>query len=171
MTHLKLFGSVLLLTLGLALAQGERPAWQSLELTDVATGETFTLGGFEGKTVYVEPMATWCSNCRKQLNNVAQAKAQLDAQADDGVVFVALSVEGNLPVETLAQYAQKEGFDFTFAVATPDLIQALVTEFGRPITSPPSTPHFTIRPDGSATELKTGFETPEELLAQLAPTD
>ncbi|CAN5811410.1 hypothetical protein BH24DEI2_BH24DEI2_15340 [soil metagenome] len=166
MTYLKSLGLVLLLTLGLAFAQSERPAWQNLELTDVATGETFTLGGFEGKTVYVEPMATWCSNCRKQLGNVAAVKPD----AGDEVVFVALSVEGNLPDETLAQYAVKEGFDFTFAVATPELIQALVAEFGRPITSPPSTPHFIIRPDGSTTELKTGFETPEELLAQLAPS-
>ena len=169
-TYLKFFG-LILLTLGLAFAQNERPAWQSFELTDAATGEIFTLGGFEGETVYVEPMATWCSNCRKQLNYVAQAKAQLESQAGNGVVFVALSVEGNLPLEALAQYAEKEGFDFTFAVATPELVQALVAEFGRPITSPPSTPHFIIRPDGTTTELKTGFETPEELLAQLAPTE
>ena len=160
---LKYFGLILLATLGLVLAQSERPAWQNLELTDAATGGTFTLGGFEGKTVYVEPMATWCSNCRKQLGNVAEAKPE----AGDDVVFVALSVEGKLPNEALAQYAEKQGFDFTFAVATPELVQALVAAFGRPITSPPSTPHFIIRPDGTTTELATGFETPEALLAQL----
>ncbi len=166
-TILKTLGLILLATLGFALAQSERPAWQNLELTDAATGETFTLGGFEGKTVYVEPMATWCSNCRKQLGNVAAAKPD----AGGGVVFVALSVEGNLPNEALAQYAEREGFDFTFAVATPELIQALVAEFGRPVTSPPSTPHFIIRPDGATTDLKTGFETPEELLAQLVAAE
>ena len=104
---------------------------------------------------------------RKQLRNVAEAKAQ----AGDEIVFVALSVEGSLPDETLAQYAEKEDFDFTFAVATPELVQALVTEFGRAVTNPPSTPHFTIWPNGTTTELKTGFEASEDLLAQLASSE
>lgn len=167
MMYLRYFSLLLLLALSLGLAQSERPAWQNLELTNVATGETFTLGGFEGKTVYVEPMATWCSNCRKQLRNVAKAKAL----AGDEIVFVALSVEGSLPDEALAQYTEKEGFDFTFAVATPELVQALVAEFGRAVTNPPSTPHFTIWPDGTTTALKTGFEAPEDLLAQLTSSE
>ena len=55
-----------------------------------------------------------------------------------------------------------------FAVATPELLTALVEEFGRTITSPPSTPHFIIRPDGTTTDLTTGIEAPEVLLAQIA---
>ena len=142
----------------------ERPAWQSIELTDAVTGETFTLGGFEGKSVYVEPMATWCSNCRTQLGNVNAAIPQ----AGENAVFVALSVEGNLPNAQLAAYAEKEGFNLIFAVAPTDLLQGLVAEFGRAITSPPSTPHFIIRPDGGTTDLITGREAPEAILAQLA---
>lgn len=42
----------------------DRPAWFSLPLTDARTGETFTLGDFSGQLVFVEPMATWCANCR-----------------------------------------------------------------------------------------------------------
>ena len=167
MTYLRYCSLALLLALSLGLAQSERPSWQNLELTNAATSETFTLGGFEGKTVYVDPMATWCSNCRKQLRNVTKAKAQ----AGDEIVFVALSVEGSLPDETLAQYAEKEGFDFTFAVATPELVQALVAEFGRAVMNPLSTPHFTIRPDGTTTELKTSFEASKELLAQLTSSE
>ena len=142
----------------------ERPAWQSIELTNAVTGEVFTLGGFEGKSVYVEPMATWCSNCRTQLGNVNAAIPE----AGENAVFVALSVEGNLPNAQLAAYAEKEGFNLIFAVAPTDLLQALVDEFGRAITSPPSTPHFIIRPDGSTTDLATGREAPEAILAQLA---
>ena len=141
-----------------------RPAWQSLELTDARTGETFTLGGFEGKTVFVEPMATWCTNCRRQLGNVNAAKQEVG----EDVEFIALSIEGNLSNEALAAYAEKEGFDLRFAVITPELLRALVDTFGRVITSPPSTPHFIIRPDGSTTELATGLESPADLLAQLA---
>jgi len=149
---------------GLAFAQTERPDWQNLELTDAQTGESFTLASFEDKTVFVEPMATWCTNCRKQLNNVNSAIPE----AGEDVVFIALSVEGNLADDKLAEYATRQEFDMMFAVATPELLTALVEEFGRKITSPPSTPHFIIRPDGSTTELTTGIEAPEVLLAQIA---
>ena len=163
---------IMLLTLAftVSLAQtggqtGEtRPAWQSLELTDARTGETFTLGGFEGKAVFVEPMATWCTNCRRQLGNVNAAKQEVG----EDVEFIALSIEGNLSNEALAQYAEKEGFDLRFAVITPELLRALVDTFGRAITSPPSTPHFIIRPDGSTTNLVTGIEPADALVAQLS---
>ena len=136
-------------------------AWQQLVLTNARTGETFTFADFAGKTVFVEPMATWCSNCRQQLGNVSTAKAQLNS---DEVVFVALSVETNISDADLAQYADAAGFDWLFAVATPELLQALVGTFDRIITNPPSTPHFIIRPDGSTTALVTGIESPELLI-------
>jgi thiol-disulfide isomerase/thioredoxin len=136
-------------------------AWQQLVLTNARTGETFTFADFAGKTVFVEPMATWCSNCRQQLGNVSAAKAQLNS---DEVVFVALSVETNISDAELAQYADAAGFDWLFAVATPELLQGLVSTFDRTITNPPSTPHFIIRPDGSTTALVTGIEPPELLI-------
>lgn len=154
----------LLALAGAALAQIERPAWQHLELTNAQTGETFTLASFDGKTVFVEPMATWCSNCRRQLDNVNNAMKE----AGEKVVFIALSVEGNLANEKLAEYAKREGFDMVFAVTTPELLTALVEEFGRTVTSPPSTPHFIIRPDGTTTGLVTDIEAPEVILARLA---
>lgn len=163
LTGLKAFAFLVFLLAGLSFAQ-ERPAWQSLELTDVRTGDVFTLGGFEGKTVLVEPMATWCTNCRAQLNNVNTAMPE----AGEDVVFVALSVEGNLPDDALAAYAEREGFNMIFAVASPELLQGLVDDLGRAVTSPPSTPHFIIRPDGSFTELATGRKAPEVILEQIA---
>lgn len=147
-----------------ALAQGERPAWHALELTDALTGETFTLSDFDGRTVFVETMATWCSRCNRQLTNVKTARAGL---SDDEVVFVALSVEGNLPAERLAAYAERNGFDWTFAVATPEMLTALVDAFGRTIANPPSTPHFLIGPDGATSALSTGIDRPEEIVAQV----
>lgn len=139
------------------------PSWQTLSLTNAATGESFTLGGFQGKTVFVEPMATWCSNCRTQQGNVVQAKSQLG----DDVVFVGLSLETNLPPADLASYAQENGFDWTYAVMSPELLAGLADEFGRSITSAPSTPHFIIRPDGSYTGLSTGIDSVEEIIAKI----
>lgn len=137
-------------------------AWQTLPLTNARTGETFTLGDFSGQTVLIEPMATWCSNCRQQLLNVQQAQALL---GEGDVVFVALSVETNISDAELASYADGQGFDWTFAVMSPEILQELANSFGRTVANPPSTPHFVIRPDGAVTELFTGIQSPEEIVS------
>ena len=138
-------------------------AWQNITLTNVRTGETFTLADFAGKTIFVEPMATWCTNCRRQLTNVSSARAQFG----EDVVFVALSVETNVSNDDLQAYTESTGFDWVFAVATPELLQELVALYGQTITNPPSTPHFIIRPDGSTTDLITGIEEVETIVSQI----
>jgi thiol-disulfide isomerase/thioredoxin len=147
-----------------AMAESMDDAWRTLPLTDARTGETFTLADFSGQTVFVEPMATWCTNCRRQLMNVDDARATL---AGEDVVFIALSLETDLPDADLAGYAAGLGFDWTFAVMSQELLQALADAFGRSITSAPSTPHFIIRPDGSTTDLVTGIDSPTELIEMI----
>lgn len=141
----------------------DSPAWQELVLVNARSGENFTLSDFVGKTVFVEPMATWCSNCRRQLNQVQEAKEQLP----DETVFIALSVETNIDNTTLAQYADEAGFDWLFAVATPEILAELTAEFGRAIVNPPATPHFIIRADRSYTDLSTGIDPAAELVSQI----
>lgn len=148
---------------GFGFAQ-DRPAWQSTELTNAATGEVFTFADLEGKIVFVEPMATWCSNCRSQLKNVKEASEQFS----EDVVVIALSVEGNLAPDKLAAYAEREEFPFTFVVASTELLQGLVDEFGRSVANPPATPHFIINADGSVSDLTTGRESAEQILEQIA---
>ncbi|MEM8533610.1 MAG: redoxin domain-containing protein [Chloroflexota bacterium] len=145
-------------------AAADRPEWQQLTLTDARTGETFTLADFADKTVYVEPMATWCSNCRQQLGNVSQARAQLDSEQ---VAFIALSVETNISEADLAAYADEAGFEWTFAVMTPEVLQALTDVFGRTITNPPATPSFIIRTDGTTSDLMTGITAPDVIVEEL----
>ncbi len=139
------------------------PVWQTLPLTNARTGESFTFADFAGQTVFVEPMATWCSNCRQQLGNVRSAREQLG----ENVIFVALSVETNISSADLAAYADTNGFEWHFAVMTPELLAELVNTFGRTISNPPSTPHFVIRSDGTVSALSTGIESASEIVAQL----
>ena len=127
------------------------------------SGESFTFADFNGKTVFVEPMATWCGNCRRQLTNVQEASAQFG----EDVVFVALSVETTIDGNALASYADNEGFDYTFAVMTPEMLSELAGAFGQTISNPPATPHFIIRPDGSVTDLVTGIEPAADIAAQI----
>ncbi|MCB9436011.1 MAG: hypothetical protein H6673_03345 [Anaerolineales bacterium] len=133
------------------------PAWQTMELRNASTGEVFTIADLtnSGQTVYVEPMATWCSNCRTQQQILRNVFNELDSSR---YVFISLSVETTLSDEQLASYAIREGFPWVFVVANDGLLSQLVDEFGRSITNPPSTPHFVVRPDGSFTSLNTGIE-------------
>lgn len=131
----------------------ERPAWQSISLTDAVSGTSFTVADFAGKVVYIEPFATWCTTCRQQLTNVKAAKAMFG----DDVVFVALSVEPNIGADALASYANEQGFDWLFAAMPPAMLQALAAEYGQTIANPPAAPHLIVRADGSTTDLATGI--------------
>ena len=142
------------------------PAWQTLELTDVATGKPFKLADYHGKTVFVELMATWCPNCKKQLGFVTAAKKQLAANTN--IVFVALSVESDLDPAKLLKYSQDTKYDLQFAVLNADGLKAFSDAFGRTALNPPSTPHFIIKPDGSNTKLRTGFESAKALVGELS---
>lgn len=139
------------------------PAWQKVRLINARTGEAFTLADFNGKTVFVEPFATWCSNCRAQLKNVKAAREQLGDQN----VFVALSVETNISPEAVAKYTNDQGFDWVFAVMTPEMLKQLTDQFGLTVANPPSTPHFIIRPDGTVTDLSTGIKGVDAIVTEL----
>ena len=142
------------------------PDWTSLPLTNVATGETFTLSDYAGKIVFLEPMATWCTNCRAQLGRLNGALNQFDNSAGN-FLFLGVSVELGLDDAALASYQTNQGFNnINFAVASPEFLQGLIDTFGRAVNTPPSTPHFYIFPDGSLGDLVTGPESVEELVTQ-----
>ena len=141
----------------------DQAAWQTIEIKDTA-GETFTLADLAGRPVLVENFATWCSNCRSQLEDTQSAAKQ----AGDGAVFVALSVETELDLEDMARYQEDNGFtDIRFAVMSPELLAAMDEAFGASALNPPSTPKIAIAADGTAGELVTGQESPEEILSAL----
>jgi thiol-disulfide isomerase/thioredoxin len=146
------------------------PAWMTTELTDACSGETFALKDFVGKTVYIEAMATWCPPCRDQLARVKEATAQLPEEERDDVVIVALSSEVDLPRETLAEYAAANDFPFIFAVMPAEMLQAMADDLGQAIAIPPATPHLIVAPEGTVGEIRTGSDSPEDLLALFTHT-
>jgi thiol-disulfide isomerase/thioredoxin len=140
------------------------------ELTDACSGETFALTDFTGKTVYIEAMATWCPPCRDQLARVKEATAQIPEEERAEIVVVALSSEIDLPPETLAEYAAANEFPFVFAVMPVEMLQSMADELGQEIAVPPATPHLIVAPDGTIGEIRTGSESPEDLLALFTET-
>lgn len=183
---LLIVGAVVIALIGLAIASGgsdnetpsvaERepesavipgyngPEWTRLPLTDVRTGDSFTLADFAGKTVLVHGMATWCAPCHEAQANL---RDNVIPQADENYVFISLSVESGISDADLLAYAEDDDFDWTFAVLTPEALAALTREFGAGIVTPPVRPHFIIGPTGELSSMMRGEARPERLLEEL----
>ena len=141
------------------------PAWMKTALTDACSGDTFALTDFAGKTLYIEPMATWCTNCRQQLTRATEAFAQLPEATRADIVLVALSSETALPREDLAAYAADTGFPFVFAVMPAEMLQTMAEDLGQEIAVPPATPHLIVAADGTVGALRIGGAAVDDLLA------
>lgn len=133
-------------------------------LTDVRSGETFTLGELTAAgPILLEPMAVWCSNCRAQQHEVKRAHETGDFQS------VSLDVDLSESPDALATYADREGFDWRFAMADASLYRLLQERFGVAVTNPPSTPLIVIEQGGTIRPLEFGRGTRSvaQLLAEI----
>lgn len=137
----------------------------ALELIDVRSGETFTLAELaaEHGPVLLEPMAIWCTSCRAQQREVVRAHEA------GSFTSVSLDVDLSEQPADLAAYAEREGFDWRFAMADAALYRLLQDRFGVASTNPPSTPLIVIEADGSVRPLEfgVGVRGADQLLAEL----
>jgi thiol-disulfide isomerase/thioredoxin len=143
----------------------EADALLDLALTDVRSGESFTLAELAATDgpVLLETMAIWCSNCRAQQVQVSAA------HGTGSFTSVSLDVDLSEAPDDLAAYADREGFDWHFAMADASLYRLLQERFGVAVTNPPSTPLIVIERDGSVRPLGfgEGIRSADELLAEL----
>jgi len=147
-----------------AAAVGMTQSWATASLTDVTTGESISIAGLvaSGQVVFVEPMAIWCSNCRRQQADAVRALGQLDRTK---VTWLSLDIELSETPDALADYSRQQGFDFRFAVASKDIATALAAEFGDLVLSPPSTPIIVIGTDGVIELTSFGHKSIDEIIA------
>jgi thiol-disulfide isomerase/thioredoxin len=133
-----------------------------LELVDVRSGETFTLGELAAdRPVLLETMAIWCANCRAQQQEVVRAHDLDDFHS------VGIDVDPSERAPDLAAYAEREGFDWRFVIADRELVRLLTERFGFEVTNPPSTPTFVVA-DGEIRALAFGrHRSAEELVEEL----
>ena len=123
----------------------------AIELRDVRSGETFTLGELAADApVIVETMAIWCTNCRQQMHQVTAAHELADFHS------VSIDVEPTEIAEDLVAYAAREGFDWPFVLADAELATALRDRFGTEVLFPPGMPKLLVRTDGSVELLPLG---------------
>ena len=142
-------------------AATETAAFLDIELTDAASGETFTLASLAGDVVAIEPMAIWCSNCKAQQNNVKDAYADI---ADAGVTYISLGIDPGENADSLAKYAERNGFEWTFVKSPTELSREFSDLFGPQILSAPSTPLIVLDANGEVFTQEWGFHDPDSLL-------
>jgi len=143
------------------------PEWFDIELTDVQTGETFTMNDYAGKVVLVETMAMWCPNCLFQANEVRKMHKLLENP--DDVISVSLDVDVNEDGASLKEYINEYGFGWHFAVAPLEVARALGNLYSAQYLNPPLSPMLIIDRDGGVHQLEYGEKSAESLQKSLEP--
>ncbi len=151
-----------------AMAEGAAlPAWLMAELVDVNTGQPFAIADQQGKVVLVETLAVWCSNCLRQQKEIQALHTALGERAD--LVSVGLDIDLNESPEQLRAHAKRHGFDWTYAVATPEVAREIGQLYGNLFLNPPSTPMLVVDRQGQVHPLPFGIKSAGELQEALAP--
>lgn len=145
----------------------ETPEWFSMELTDVQTGETFTVNDYAGKVILLETMAMWCPNCLVQANEVRNLHEALGQPED--LISVSLDVDVNEDSDSLKEYVQGYGFEWHFAVAPLAVARELGNLYTAQYLNPPLSPMLIIDREGNVHHLEYGFKDVETLQKAVAP--
>jgi thiol-disulfide isomerase/thioredoxin len=145
----------------------ETPTWFSAALTNVNQEATFTINDYRGKVVLVETMAIWCSNCLSQQKQVRELHNLIGEQ--DDFISVGLDIDPNENAVDLAGYTDRNGFDWVYAVAPPEVSREIGQIYGSQFLNPPSTPILIIDRHGEAHPLPFGIKSAADLRAAVEP--
>jgi thiol-disulfide isomerase/thioredoxin len=143
------------------------PDWFTVKMTDVRTGQTFTVSDFAGKVVLVETMAQWCPTCERQENEVIKLHELLGNPKD--LVSVSLDVDVHEDEASLKEYAAARGYDWYVAVAPLEVARALGNLYSAQYLNPPLSPMLFIDRNGAVYGLPYGLKSAESLQATLKP--
>ena len=148
-------------------AMMESPAWFNVALTNVRTGETFTIQDLKGKVVLVETMAIWCSNCLRQQGQVQELHGLLGER--DDFVSIGLDIDSNEDASKLKEFVDAQGFDWLYAVSPAEVSRDLSSLYGDQFLNSPSTPMLAIDRHGVVHPLPFGIKRAEDLLNFIQP--
>ena len=137
--------------------------WMEIELTDVATGETFKISDFKGKPILLESFAVWCPTCLAQQKEVKKVK-QIEGE---NIIHISLDTDPNEDEDKVREHIERNELDWYFAVSPVELTQALIDEFGLSFVSAPRAPVILICEDQTTRFLKSGVKSAEELISEI----
>jgi thiol-disulfide isomerase/thioredoxin len=143
------------------------PEWFGVELTDVNTGQSYTINSLRGKVVLVETMAMWCPYCLSQQQAVKALHSRIGNE--EQWVGIALDIDPNENAEALKTYASNNGFDWFYTIAPPEVYREIGRLYGDQFLNPPSTPMLIVDREGNVHPLPFGIKSVEDLQGFLQP--
>ena len=146
---------------------GSGPSWYAAELTNVNSGETFKVADWQGKVILVETMAVWCPFCTQQQAETRTLHGILGER--DDLVSLSLDVDLNESSDILKSHAERQGFDWHFAVVPPEVAREIGQLYGAQFLNPPATPMLIIDRQGEAHPLPVGIKSAKSLQQALEP--
>jgi thiol-disulfide isomerase/thioredoxin len=146
-----------------AVKEESLPAWMDIELSDIATGETFKISDFKGTPILLESFAVWCPTCLRQQREIGKLKAR----EGDAIIHISIDTDPHEDEARVREHLETYGFDWYFAVSPLELTQALVDEFGLRVVSAPSAPVMLICENQSTRFLRSGVKSSDELLSEI----
>ncbi len=90
-------------------------------------GTTFSLSDYRGTVVVLDLMATWCSLCDKEMNELSRLR-----EAYPDVVIMTISVDPTETDEMLRDYKEKHNADWLFARDTDNVWDDKYRDLGLP---------------------------------------
>jgi len=141
----------------------ETPVWMEMELKDVATGDTFRITDFKGKTILLESFAVWCPTCLAQQKEM---KELLETEAE-AIIHISLDTDPNEDEDRVRGHIERNNLSWYFAVSPEELTKALIDEFGLSFVSAPTAPVALICEDQSNRLLPRGIKSADKLLSEI----
>ena len=143
------------------------PGFFDVSLTNVNTGDSFKISDFAGKVVLVENLAIWCSNCKKQQEQVKKLNEALGMQSD--LISIGFDVDPNENATDLKKYTDSNSFDWVYAVPPQEVLNEISKLYGANFLNPPSTPIFIIDRKGGVHPMPFGIKSVDDLQKFIAP--
>ena len=107
----------------------------------------------------LETFAVWCSICTKQQKEIKK----LHGRIGDDFVSITVGVDPNEDADKVRAHVKRNGFDWLYAVASPEMTRSLIDEFGTMVINAPAAPIIIIDEDGEARLLGRGVKSVEKL--------
>jgi len=138
---------------------GTDESWRTTELTDIRTGEVFSVSKYPDRPVLIQTFTITCPICMMQQEEITR----LEREGAVPFVLIGLDVDPNGDDRSLLRYTEQKGYTGRYARSPPGMTRSLVDRFGMTVLSPAQAPLILVCPDGPAGLLPPGIKSAADL--------